>query len=81
MRKKPKIANYVVLNSGDALDTLKSLTPSPSFILGYGYWGKPSPTAVTPFDKLVFTVFAVKKSNSKKEKIRYELHWPLNKSR
>jgi len=76
-KKKQEIANYVVFNSDDALKILTVLKPKPSYILGYGYWGKPSITAATPFDKLLFAVFAVQKGNSDKKKIKMELHRPL----
>jgi len=59
--KNPEVANYVVFNLKEATELFKDLNPSPACIGAYGYWGKPSPTAVTPFDKLVFAVFYVKK--------------------
>lgn len=55
------IANYVVFNFKEAIKLISGLSPSPGFIGAYGYWGKPSPTAVTPFAKLIFTVFYIKK--------------------
>lgn len=59
--KKPETANYVVLNLKDALAMFKGLKPSPRTIDSYGYWGKPSSTAVTPFKKIVFSVFYLQK--------------------
>lgn len=59
--KKPEIANYVVFNFKEALHAFKQLDPSPELIGAYGYWGKPSQTAVTPFDKLIFAVFYIRK--------------------
>ncbi|MDD2752849.1 MAG: class I SAM-dependent methyltransferase [Candidatus Omnitrophica bacterium] len=59
--RKPEIANYVVFNFKDALKLFKNLTPCPMMIGAYGYWGKPSPQAVTLFNKLVFAVFYIKK--------------------
>ena len=55
-----EIAPYVVFNVADAIGLLASL--GPDLILGYGYWGPPSKTAVTPYERLAFTVFAVHKS-------------------
>ncbi|MBF0512645.1 MAG: class I SAM-dependent methyltransferase [Desulfovibrionaceae bacterium] len=47
-------ANYVVFNVHEALAALSGLNPAPGRLEIYGYWGKPSPTAVTPYEKLVF---------------------------
>ena len=55
-------ANYVVLNVFDALKLLASLKPE--FIDVYGYWGKPSDTAVTPYNCILFTVCSIKKSKT-----------------
>ena len=52
-----EVANYVVVNFPEILKLLKSLQPAPASIGAYGYWGKPSATAVTPFQRLVFAVF------------------------
>ncbi len=54
-------APYVVFNAADALRTLVGLVPAPAHVLGYGYWGTPSPSARTPVERLVFAVFAVTK--------------------
>lgn len=61
--KSPEIANYVVFNFKDIIDMFKRLIPVPVSIGAYGYWGKPSSTAVTMFDRLVFAVFYIKKSS------------------
>ena len=58
----PEIANYVVFNYKEIISIFKKLKPSPALIGSYGYWGKPSPTAVTPFNKLVFAVFYIRKA-------------------
>lgn len=60
--KNPEIANYVVFNFKDALKVIKELSPPPELIGAYGYWGRPSPTAVTLFDKLIFAAFYIKKA-------------------
>jgi SAM-dependent methyltransferase len=52
-------AAYVVLNATELMERLKGLKPER--ISGYGYWGRPSMTAVTPFKQLCFAVFCVRK--------------------
>ena len=52
-------ACYVVLNGRELIGRLEGLNPES--ISGFGYWGKPSVTAVTPFERLCFAVFAVRK--------------------
>ena len=52
-------APYVVLNVSDTIALLSGREPAPSHILGYGYWGPPSRMARTPFQSVVFAVFAV----------------------
>lgn len=54
-------AAYNVFNSTEAIRWLKGQTPHPSEIRIYGYWGKPSATARTPYDRLVFSVIAMRK--------------------
>ena len=54
-------ANYVVFNVFELLGNLASLKPCPNRLSAYGYWGKPSRTAVTPYERLVFAVFALEK--------------------
>ncbi|MFA5183665.1 MAG: class I SAM-dependent methyltransferase [Syntrophales bacterium] len=56
-----EVANYVVFNFPEILHNLKLLQPAPALIGAYGYWGLPSATAVTPFTRLVFAVFYLKK--------------------
>ncbi len=76
--KDPEIANYVVFNFQDALRMIRGLSPSPELIGGYGYWGSPSPTAVTLYDKLVFAVFYIKKGfNDIDQNIRVEMNLPI----
>ena len=53
--------NYVAFNFRDLRDTLMELLPRPSNIECYGYWGKPSATAVIEYDRLCFSVFAITK--------------------
>ena len=54
-------APYVVLNTSRAMSMLCSLATKPVSILARGYWGTPSSTAVTLYDRLVFAVLAVAK--------------------
>ena len=54
-------APYVVFNTSRALAILCSLRTKPASILARGYWGTPSSTAVTPYDRLVFAALAVAK--------------------
>lgn len=72
----PEKANYVVFNFKDALQKLMRLHPR--LIGAYGYWGIPSQTACTPFKKLVFSVFYIKKEDNfeENEDIMTELHLP-----
>jgi ubiquinone/menaquinone biosynthesis C-methylase UbiE len=58
--KEGEIAPYIVNNIHELLKTLKKL--SPQEIYSYGYWGKPSETAILPYTELCFAVFAVKKA-------------------
>jgi SAM-dependent methyltransferase len=52
-------AAYVVLNAGSLIDTLRQFDPES--IRAVGYWGPPSATAVTPFEKLCFSAFSIRK--------------------
>ncbi len=73
-------APYVVLNVRDALSLLTNLQPRPVGIVAYGYWGTPSSTARTRYDRLVFTALAVKKSQAGQEGqgTAGELHLPVD---
>lgn len=75
---KPEVANYVVFNFKDVVNIMKELNLPPRSIGAYGYWGKPSSMAVTPFKKLVFAVFYLRKSgNIFNGKIGTEFNLPL----
>jgi SAM-dependent methyltransferase len=52
-------AAYVVLNARALIRILESF--SPASIRAAGYWGSPSATAVTPFEKLCFAAFSIQK--------------------
>jgi SAM-dependent methyltransferase len=71
-------ANYVVFNFAEILRLMKSFQVPPVAIGAYGYWGKPSATAVTPFERLVFAVFYLKKgTGSEGPGIKGEFVLPL----
>lgn len=59
-------ANYVVLNFTEVINMFCKLDPNPFILHGYGYWGNPSPTAHTPYNKLLFIVFALHKKKDQK---------------
>lgn len=64
-----------MLNFDELLETLQQL--GPAAIFAYGYWGKPSATAVTPYDRLCFAVFAVRRaSRSNAERLCLDLDLP-----
>jgi SAM-dependent methyltransferase len=67
-------ANYVVLNAAELLKTLSDFNPSE--IRAFGYWGKPSASAVTPYDQLCFAAFAVRKRASGQAAMKLELELP-----
>ncbi|MBI2889509.1 MAG: methyltransferase domain-containing protein [Nitrospirae bacterium] len=71
-------ANYVVFNVRGALALLSKLRPRPRRLLTYGYWGTPSPTAVTPYERLVFAVFALWKTAAGTAETETEIHLPLS---
>lgn len=55
-------ASYVVLNAKDLIQQLRKFNPAE--ISAYGYWGAPSVTAVTPYEKLCFSAFSIRKRKS-----------------
>ena len=71
-------ANYVVFNWQEFLRSIAGLSPRPSKISGYGYWGKPSANAVTLYERLVFGVMMIAKPvvPSDREAV-LELNFPL----
>lgn len=54
-------APYNVFNTNEALAWLASQVPRPEKILIHGYWGTPSRTARTPYERLIFSVVALRK--------------------
>ena len=67
-----EVANYVVFNYIELFRLLSSLEDANS-IMSYGYWGKPSSTASTPYEKLCFSVIAVKKCNQSRSVLNMEM--------
>lgn len=54
-----ELASYVVLNARELVQQLGHFDPAE--IRAYGYWGAPSSTAVTPYEKLCFAAFSIQK--------------------
>jgi len=71
-------APYVVLNVREALFILGNLKPKPKKITAFGYWGTPSKSSKTPYNRLVFTAIAIEKGEAKNNKTTIECHWPLD---
>ncbi len=57
--KEGERAAYVVLNANDLFTELQKLNPLK--ISAYGYFGPPSSTAVTPYEKICFCAIAIEK--------------------
>ena len=54
-------APYHVFNLSEAVAWLAGQAPQPESLYVYGYWGKPSAMARTPYDRLLFSVIAMRK--------------------
>lgn len=57
--REGECASYVVLNAKELTQQLYIFNPSE--VSAYGYWGPPSVTAVTPYEKLCFAAFSIRK--------------------
>jgi SAM-dependent methyltransferase len=68
-------ASYVVLNARDLVQELAAFNPSE--ISAYGYWGAPSITAVTPYERLCFSAFSIRKRSSDTGALRFDLNLPV----
>lgn len=68
-----EIAPYVVINAKELI--AKLLDFKPSKLLGRGYYGPPSKTAITPFKNLCFSVIAAQKAIDSEEQ-EYDLELP-----
>lgn len=58
-RKEGELAAYVVLNAGELTRLFMDFDPAE--IRAFGYWGAPSSTAITPYDRLCFVAGALRK--------------------
>ncbi len=68
-------ASYIVLNAKSLIQQLVKFNPYE--INAYGYWGAPSFTAVTPFARLCFAAFSIRKRKSEDfGALRYRLKLP-----
>jgi SAM-dependent methyltransferase len=67
-------AAYVVVNARELLRDLQRFDATE--IRAYGYWGVPSNTAITPYDRLCFSAFSVRKRAAGDETLRLDLNLP-----
>jgi SAM-dependent methyltransferase len=75
-KREGEIAPYVVLNFRDFMSYVATLAPAR--IRAVGYWGTPSPTAVTTLNRVVFCAVAVwKRLGAGHEQVR-QLDLPLD---
>lgn len=73
--KDGECAAYVVLNANELLRKLVDLNPSA--ISAFGYFGIPSSTAVTPYEKLCFSAFSItKRKEGDQTSVRFDLNLP-----
>lgn len=63
--KATEIANYVVYNWKEIIEKFCVFDHQTDLIKAFGYWGKPSDTAVIEYNRLCFTVFALHKNTEK----------------
>jgi SAM-dependent methyltransferase len=75
-KQEGEIAPYVVLSTADLLARLTALEPER--IGGFGYWGRPSPTAVTPCSEVGFVVVAVRKGEAPTQRPVIDLDVPAD---
>ena len=59
--KSGEVAPNVVLNANSLL--MRLLRFDPVEITAHGYWGLPSSSAVTPYEKICFSAFSIKKND------------------
>jgi SAM-dependent methyltransferase len=69
-----ELAAYVVLNPRDLMQLLAGFEPAE--IYAYGYWGAPSVTAVTPYERLCFCAFSIRKRGANVRVLRPRLELP-----
>ena len=75
--KEGEIAPYNIFNFYSWLNKIKKL-PNLSEIYAYGYYGKPSSTALTIYEKVCFSVFSLSKNNYQKKSIIENIDLPEN---
>jgi SAM-dependent methyltransferase len=68
-------ASYVVLNARSLIQRLISFDPGE--ISAYGYWGAPSGTAVTPYQRLCFAAFSIRKRIGNHSSLQFRLNLPV----
>jgi len=75
-KREGELARYVVLNAAELIRDLVAFHPSE--INAFGYWGSPSATAETPYDRLCFAAFSVRKDTGQSEPLRFDLALPAD---
>lgn len=69
-------APYNVFNTTEAVAWLAGQNPKPEKILIHGYWGTPARTARTPYNRLIFSVVALRKPRDGAGATAIETHLP-----
>jgi SAM-dependent methyltransferase len=72
--REGELAAYVVLNARHLMQLLAGFEPIE--INAYGYWGAPSATAVTPYERLCFCAFSIRKRGADNRVLRPRLQLP-----
>ena len=67
-------AAYVVVNARVLMDALASFDPSA--IDAFGYWGAPSASAVTPYERLCFCAVSIRKREGDSDPLQLQLDLP-----
>jgi SAM-dependent methyltransferase len=67
-------APYVVLNAASLIRELIGFCPTS--ISAYGYWGAPSATAVTPYERLCFCALSICKKGPVTGGLKFDLRLP-----
>jgi SAM-dependent methyltransferase len=72
--REGECACYVVLSANDLTQRILGLNPAE--VTAYGYWGEPSATAITPYERLCFSAFSIRKRNERSERMQLDLDLP-----
>jgi SAM-dependent methyltransferase len=72
--REGELAAYVVLNARELMQLLVGFDPAE--INAYGYWGAPSVTAVTPYERLCFCAISIRKQGADSRPLRARLELP-----